>query len=193
MFMYLNWPGENWIIRKGLEAAGISFYEVTGEFKPAQRAKILDEFRDSDDTFVCLLSNVGLVGLNLAFANIMIIVDNLWSAQDYDQLVGRVWRHGQQKNVTNYHILALHTSDIFFTTVAEDKGFMHQVLAHGVPTIRMCFCGPSLLAWHSHIPNPSGCNRRCGARAGRRVRLRGALVRETACGTLGGPVRTGQR
>lgn len=93
MFLYLAWPGENWLIRKALEESGITFMEVNGQDTPQKRATKLNEFRNATNMFACLLSNVGL---NLAFANIMIVVDNLWSVQDYKQLVSRLWPHRQK-------------------------------------------------------------------------------------------------
>ncbi|RPD72317.1 hypothetical protein L226DRAFT_467328 [Lentinus tigrinus ALCF2SS1-7] len=128
MFVYLAWPQENWIVQSALDEAGIKYFEVNGKAEAKARTKLLDRFRASKDMFVCLLSNVGMVGLNLAFANIMIIVDNLWSQQEYDQLIGRVWRHGQRKEVIAYYLITKDTSDVFFSNVSLDKGYMHMVL-----------------------------------------------------------------
>lgn len=50
--------------------------DIHGSVKHAQRVKILEDFKKggSDDARVLLISNVGSVGLNIAFANILIIV-----------------------------------------------------------------------------------------------------------------------
>ncbi|KAJ2985714.1 hypothetical protein NUW54_g10059 [Trametes sanguinea] len=72
------------------------------------------------------MSNVGTVGLNIAFANIVVIVDNLWSAQEMEQLIGRVWRHPQSKQVLIYSLIAVGTSDVFLNTISRDKGTMQS-------------------------------------------------------------------
>ncbi|RDX39540.1 hypothetical protein OH76DRAFT_1367407, partial [Lentinus brumalis] len=132
IFMYLAWPDSNWLVGQALDEAGIKYMEITGKDDVASRAKLLEQFRDSTDTYVCLLSSVGNCGLNLAFANIMIIVDNMWSAQEVEQLIGRVWRHGQQKEVIAYFCIAIQSSDIFLSNLSLDKGYMHKVLI-GMP------------------------------------------------------------
>lgn len=49
---------------------------IHGGKKQGERVAILEEFKRSgrDGTRVLLISNVGSVGLNIAFANILIIV-----------------------------------------------------------------------------------------------------------------------
>ena len=133
VILYLAWPSANWLLTKYLDERGIKYVEVNGLSSVPTREKALDQFRASTDTHVLLLSNVGACGLNLEFANILIVVDNLWSAQEYEQLIGRVWRHGQKKEVIVYFVLALGTSDIFFRNVSLDKGLMHKVLT-SMPT-----------------------------------------------------------
>lgn len=89
-----------------------------------------------------ILSTVGAVGLNLASANIMIIVvrmafvvrhytdalcqDTLWSALDDEQLRGRIYRFPQQKIVRFYRLVARGTPDVFLNNIAFDKGMLHN-------------------------------------------------------------------
>jgi superfamily II DNA or RNA helicase len=50
-----------------------------GKIKASERAQILDRMRKGgrDDARVLVLSNIGMVGLNLPFANIMIMMVSL--------------------------------------------------------------------------------------------------------------------
>lgn len=59
-----------------LKANGVKFLEVSGNITPSERVKRLKQFRASgrDGERVLILSNVGSVGLNIACANIVIIV-----------------------------------------------------------------------------------------------------------------------
>lgn len=43
---------------------------------------------------------------------------------DHDQLVGRVWRYPQEKEVIFYHLVALGTPDIRMIDLASKKAIM---------------------------------------------------------------------
>lgn len=54
----------------------IKSVSIHGKINHPQRVKILEDFKKGgrDDARVLLISNVGSTGLNIAFANILIIV-----------------------------------------------------------------------------------------------------------------------
>lgn len=58
---------------------GYKYEEVNGLMNAAARAKALSEFRTNPECNVLLLSGVGLCGLNMAFANIVIIVVSFYA------------------------------------------------------------------------------------------------------------------
>ena len=88
--IYLAFPMNNWIVvkvsfsstnsitisivRQALEEAEIAYVEINGSISPTARTKALAKFKNNPDTRVLLLSGVGMVGLNIAFANILIVV-----------------------------------------------------------------------------------------------------------------------
>ena len=74
IIVYCGFPSLNWIIMQALEEYDIKFVELNGRSHPAQRAKIIEQFQRNADISVLLLSQVGTCGLNMAFANIVIIV-----------------------------------------------------------------------------------------------------------------------
>jgi SNF2 family DNA or RNA helicase len=49
------------------------------------------------------------------------IQDTLWSAQEDRQLIGRLWRNGQDKIVIVYRVIALGTTDVLLNNIAFDK------------------------------------------------------------------------
>ncbi|KAJ2993885.1 hypothetical protein NUW54_g7644 [Trametes sanguinea] len=124
IIVYLAFPSQNWIVRKALREGDFEFEEIQGHATPAQRALTLKAFQ-SGRKQILLMSNVGTVGLNIAFANIVIIIDNLWSAQETEQLMGRVWRHPQEKKTIEYHVIADGTSDVFIGGISFDKGLVY--------------------------------------------------------------------
>lgn len=50
----------------------------------------------------------------------------LWSKQDDDQLIGRLWRMPQPKMVHVYRIIAARTPDVFLNNISFDKGTMQE-------------------------------------------------------------------
>jgi SNF2 family DNA or RNA helicase len=113
----------------------------------SKRNTVLGAFRTStreSGPRVLILSGVGMVGLNLACANIMVVMvcsistfdistrvltsrqDTLWSEQDDRQLRGRIYRHPQTKPVHIYRAIALRTADVFLNNISFSKGAMHE-------------------------------------------------------------------
>ncbi|KAH6908973.1 hypothetical protein BKA70DRAFT_1479770 [Coprinopsis sp. MPI-PUGE-AT-0042] len=64
------------------------------------------------------------VGLNLTRANIVIILDQPWSAQDIRQIIGRCYRQRQTRTVYVYHLTANDTADVPLAAIARGKKAM---------------------------------------------------------------------
>jgi hypothetical protein len=137
-----------------LKLHGIKAVEIHGKVKPRQRTAILKSFQDSgvDDARVLVMSNVGTTGLNLQCANIMVVMvrhpipscalshifcqDTLWSAQEDNQLIGRIWRFPQSKDVHIYRLIAMNTQDIFLNNISFDKAAIHNAFTGSTPNMR---------------------------------------------------------
>lgn len=115
---------------------------INGSLTYQQRAKIVAKFK-ADPTFrVLIFSKVGTVGLNLTEADILIFLvcyllmnhlfpltfvqDQQWSDSENDQAIGRLYRQGQQRPVTIFHVLASGSIDFFLYALAKSKGTMSE-------------------------------------------------------------------
>ncbi|KAI5990555.1 hypothetical protein F5J12DRAFT_786493 [Pisolithus orientalis] len=80
-----------------------------------------------DMTSHCMLiiPNIGMVGLNLACANIMVIVDTMWSALDDEQPHGRMVPPAKASPCIPAHHLS--TPDVFLNNTPFDKGQLHSM------------------------------------------------------------------
>ncbi|KAJ8488876.1 hypothetical protein ONZ45_g13793 [Pleurotus djamor] len=109
---------------------GINVFIINGSQKQPERERILHEFINGTDPAwrVLLFSSVGGVGLNLTCADVVIMLDALWSQVAVEQVVGRCARLTQEKPVHVYYILAKHTTDIAMAALARDKGDMLKAL-----------------------------------------------------------------
>ncbi|KIN92956.1 hypothetical protein M404DRAFT_172153, partial [Pisolithus tinctorius Marx 270] len=129
IIIFSAFPSSNAAIVDVLKLHGVKALELHGKLSPAKRKSVLNEFCRSTRVAgarVLILSMVGMVGLNLACANIMIIADTLWSALEDEQLRGRIYRYPQQKRVHFYRLVARGTPDVFLNNIAFDKGNLHK-------------------------------------------------------------------
>lgn len=117
----------------------IKYIEINGSKRTSMRSKDIEKFRTSgrNGPRVCLLSNVGTMGLNLPQANILVALvsfcllhpyslthikqDQMWSHQELLQLIGRIWRHPQKKQVLVYQPCLEHATDMFLSVLSFSK------------------------------------------------------------------------
>ena len=149
--VYACFPSQSNYIQHVLELYGLKSLFYNGTQTMAERAASLEAFRRSgrDGPRILILSGVGIYGLNVACANILVIVvrplavfrqlwlitfpqDTLWSAQDDRQLIGRIWRYPQQKQVHVYRLVADGTSDVFLNRISFSKGAMHDAFTNSL-------------------------------------------------------------
>ncbi|KAI6124726.1 hypothetical protein EDD16DRAFT_1474980 [Pisolithus croceorrhizus] len=127
--VYLAFPLSNGTIFDILSLYGIQAVELNGSLTTKKQQSAINTFRKSTCTSglqVLILSNVGIVGLNLACTNIMIMVDTTWSGLDDEQLKGWIFHYPQQKLVHFYQLIALCTPNVFLNNMSFDKGQLHN-------------------------------------------------------------------
>ncbi|KAF5379543.1 hypothetical protein D9615_006663 [Tricholomella constricta] len=140
MVIYGAFPSSNTQIIDVLNLHGISdIVEVNGNMSTKSRQHALQRFDKPDGPRVLLMSAVGMTGLNLPIANILIMLDTLWSAQEDRQLIGRIWRTPQKKEVHVYRLIANGTPDVFLNHLSFDKSAMHEAFTGSEPSIQRLF------------------------------------------------------
>ena len=94
------------IIEKELEKEKIQFCKLTGQTKVGDRIKLVDEFNESENLKVFLISlKAGGTGLNLIGADMVIHYDPWWNLSAEKQATDRTYRIGQKKNVQVYKLI----------------------------------------------------------------------------------------
>ncbi|KRX02138.1 P-loop containing nucleoside triphosphate hydrolase [Pseudocohnilembus persalinus] len=86
---------------------------LDGSIAGNKRQALVDQFQDreSDITVFLLCAKAGGVGLNLTAANRMIMLDVDWNPASDQQVMGRIWRDGQDKHVHIYRLIACGTME----------------------------------------------------------------------------------
>ncbi|KAG5097841.1 hypothetical protein JHK82_047695 [Glycine max] len=88
-----------------------------------QRMALIDEFNDSSEIFIFILTTkVGGLGTNLTGANRVIIFDPDWNPSTDMQARERAWRIGQKRDVTVYRLITRGT--------IEEKVYHRQIYKH---------------------------------------------------------------
>ncbi|HNI17516.1 MAG TPA: DEAD/DEAH box helicase [Nitrospira sp.] len=83
---------------------------ISGRVSQKDRAQIVEDFNAGKVKGIVGTRAMAL-GLNLQAASHLVNVDLPFSYAQYDQRIGRVWRHGQKNAVTVYNLMANNTVD----------------------------------------------------------------------------------
>ncbi|KAI6008888.1 hypothetical protein F5J12DRAFT_719288, partial [Pisolithus orientalis] len=129
VIMYSAFPLSNQALINILDLYGITATKLNGMMLLKKHQVVLDDFHTLTHMkghCILIISNVGMVGLNMACANVMVIVDTTWSVVDDEQLQGRIFHYPQQKQVHIYQLIVLSTPIVFLNNISFDKGQLHS-------------------------------------------------------------------
>jgi superfamily II DNA or RNA helicase len=108
------------LIQNYVVAEGHTFLRMDGSTSRKKREEYIESFKKNSDIFVFLLSTRAMgIGLNLTAANFVIIFDVEWNPSNDAQAQDRVYRIGQEKNVTVFRLVCRGT--------IEELKYMRQV------------------------------------------------------------------
>ena len=94
------------IIEEELKKLDINYFKLTGSTKVDERIKMVDEFNESKEVKLFLISlKAGGTGLNLTGADMVIHYDPWWNASAENQATDRAYRIGQKNNVQVYKLI----------------------------------------------------------------------------------------
>jgi SNF2 family DNA or RNA helicase len=109
-------------IGDSLKGKKISYFYLDGKTKPKDRIKLVDEFNNSYDTKVFLISlKAGGTGLNLTSANLVIHFDPWWNPAVEHQATDRAHRIGQRNVVEVIKLVAKGTIEEKIILLQENK------------------------------------------------------------------------
>jgi SWI/SNF-related matrix-associated actin-dependent regulator 1 of chromatin subfamily A len=110
------------IIEAVFETAKIRYTRFDGATKVNERQTLIDNFRDDDSITAFLLSTgAGGTGVNLAFANKVIIFDSSFNPQDDIQAENRAHRVGQTRDVEVVRLITKGTIEEQIYALGQSK------------------------------------------------------------------------
>jgi SNF2 family DNA or RNA helicase len=113
--------------------------EFHGGLSTQERNRVIEEFRTNPKRHALLLSyGAGAVGLNLQFAQYVILFDRWWNPAVEDQAINRVHRIGQTEPVFVTRYMATQTIEERIIEVLERKrAMMNEVVPGTEPAQRL--------------------------------------------------------
>ncbi|KRT78372.1 helicase, partial [Oryctes borbonicus] len=129
-----QWTGLLHLLGNFLKEDNISFEQLDGKVVVTKRMTIVDKFNDPKHHVKVLLLSLtaGGVGLNLAGANHMILLDLHWNPQLEMQAHDRIYRVGQSKPVHIYKFIATNTIEERIKALQEKKLSLANSVLTGV-------------------------------------------------------------
>nr|KYP61038.1 Putative SWI/SNF-related matrix-associated actin-dependent regulator of chromatin subfamily A member 3-like 3 [Cajanus cajan] len=98
--VFSQWTSFFDLLENPLRRRGIGFLRYDGKLTQKQRERVLDEFNETTEKRVLLMSlKAGGVGLNLTAASNVFIMDPWWNPAVEEQAIMRIHRIGQKRSV----------------------------------------------------------------------------------------------
>jgi SNF2 family DNA or RNA helicase len=133
------------LIRKEMDAKGISYVYLDGGTKAETRQELVKQFQSDASIKIFLISlKAGGVGLTLTAADYVYLVDPWWNPAAEQQAIDRTHRIGQQNSVFAYRMICRDTVEekilelqqrkkvIAEELIAEDSGFIKKLTTEDV-------------------------------------------------------------
>jgi superfamily II DNA/RNA helicase len=126
-----------------LEAMHIKYVSLSGSVPGHKRKQLIEDFTNQPDCRIFLSTDAGGTGLNLQAASMVINMDLPWNPAVLEQRIARVYRYGQQRNVSVINFVALNTIEHgMLSRLSFKKALAEGILDNGEPNI---FIGESKL------------------------------------------------
>jgi len=120
------------LLRRPLDAAGITYQYLDGSTPPAERTKRVAAFQAGHGDLFLISLKAGGFGLNLTAADYVLITDPWWNPAAEDQAMGRAHRIGQSRPVTVYRLMTKGTVEERIVELHQEKrALADSILAEG--------------------------------------------------------------
>ena len=117
-------------LEEDITKAGYGNVRIDGQVTGKKRQNLIDEFQNNPDCKVMVASILAMgMGVNLVSASSVFIVERQWTPAYEEQGEDRLWRIGQEKEVTAWYLVTADTVDDKMNQLIEHKRAMvHKIL-----------------------------------------------------------------
>lgn len=104
--IFSQWERMTRLVKMELDKRNVGYAYLHGGVKSHHRKVILENFHQKNDCRVFLSTDAGGVGLNLQCASFVINLDIPWNPAVLEQRIGRIYRHGQKRNINVINLVS---------------------------------------------------------------------------------------
>ncbi|KAK6355909.1 hypothetical protein TWF718_000288 [Orbilia javanica] len=131
VLMFSQFLGMLDIMEDFLNGLGLQTLRLDGSNDTAEKQKLIDAYNAPESSYFAFIlsTRAGGVGINLATADTVIILDPDWNPHQDLQAIARAHRIGQKKKVLVFHLMTARSCEEKMLRMAKDKlGLDHMVI-----------------------------------------------------------------
>lgn len=121
IIVFSQWEHTLNVFANFLDCEKIKYLHYNGSLDTKERSKVLSTFKDSSVQVLLITIQSGGVGLDLNFANHIIIMDSWWNHALEEQAIDRVYRIGQRKKVEVHRLYMIDTIEDWMLQMKGEK------------------------------------------------------------------------
>jgi len=121
IIIFSQWTQSLSILGNFLNNNNINYYQYDGSLNIDDKNLLLNKFRDGSTNVLLMTIASGGVGLDMSYANNIILLDSWWNQALENQAIDRVYRIGQTKNVSVHQLYIGNTIEEWLITIKAEK------------------------------------------------------------------------
>jgi SNF2 family DNA or RNA helicase len=121
LIIFSQWEHSLTLLSNHLLVNQIEYLTYNGSQDINVRNQILTQFRDGPARVLLITLTSGGVGLDMSFANHVILLDSWWNQALEEQAIDRVYRIGQKKKVEVHRLYMQDTIEAWMIKMKEEK------------------------------------------------------------------------
>lgn len=121
LIVFSQWEHSLHILGNRLRERGVSHLQYNGSFDISERNQTIQEFRTGEKRVLLITLTSGGVGLDMSFANHVILLDSWWNQALEEQAIDRVYRIGQTKKVEVHRLYMNNTIEEWMVETKREK------------------------------------------------------------------------
>ncbi|OQX19066.1 MAG: hypothetical protein BWK76_05670 [Desulfobulbaceae bacterium A2] len=133
--VFSQFTGHLALILEYLNGRGISYQYLDGSTPARERQRRVEAFQAGEGDLFLISLKAGGVGLNLTAADYVIHMDPWWNPAVEDQASDRAHRIGQERPVTIYRLVSLHTIEEKIVRLHQRKRALAYSLLEGTDSL----------------------------------------------------------
>ncbi len=124
ILIFSQWSHSLSVLGKYLSENKIDYLQYNGSINIDKKNEILKVFREGNCKILLITITAGGVGLDLNFANHVIIMDSWWNPALEEQAIDRVYRIGQNKPVEIHRLYMKKTIEFWMIGMKKEKSLV---------------------------------------------------------------------